>query len=464
MYVAARRRVRRNGLGEILPPEPSWNSTNFQQVTANWDTWEAGGMNGSNWLGFLEAVKFGWVPNTQEGFRSFDYFWSKGGEAWVGKPDWAAWVIAFMWAEQMRYNLGNPNMLQPADIPSTALATFNGAVQNGYLTPAERDIAIAKFNYYWPLYAARFGISLTGAATAPVSTMAGAIHNPVNGVDYPLDQVAYAGPNPLAPTTESMLQLKASTQYGLPTWTWAGAWTGAIVGTPQVPQSLIDATANQQVAVETARQATLTWTTKYDRVIRPSLRNDGTWVQIAQREVNTASDGSVRVTPWSVYNAGTSFPLSDWQSGTFQSGDTSVGGSSLNTAHLYLRTEMSDAEWDAIVKESGGNYEPQVLVPYVPGSTVYVPAPGTGGTATITPAGSTTPIPVTQYTPPPAPTGTQYLPTGTPIIGGINQPQPAPPQVAEEGPGQANIAGGLSGLLLVGAVVGLLVASRKRRS
>lgn len=402
------------GLGELLDLAHQSNSMNVQQVVTNWDTWQAGGISGSNWLGFQEAVRLGWVPNTQEGFRAFDWYWSQGGDAKAHLPELYAWMLAFPWAEQGRYH---PDQL--GDVAARGLSSINAGVSNGYLTAAERDAAVDAFNSYWPQYAAQFGIPLTG--WTPIASQAGAIHNPVNGVDYSLDQVGYYGPNPASFSggPEIMLQLTNGNA-----WTWAGTFTGTVIGTPQVSQGALDAAANQAAYREAIRQQALTYFEKVDYVIRPSLRNDGTYVTIAQRHHYHASDGTEKVDPWIVYNPATSFPLSDWQSGV-------VGGQQLSIERLILRDSLSDAEWNAILADaaaSGVAPQPEPI-PYIPGSQVYVPAPGTGGTTTIVLPGTTTPVPVSSLTPEQiaqetASQGAQYQPVSTP--GAVTGPAPAP--------------------------------------
>jgi len=85
-------------------------------------------------------------------------------------------------------------------------------------------------------------------------------------------------------------------------------------------------------------------------------------------------------------------------------------------------------------------------VPYVPGSTVIVPPAGSGQETQVILPGTSTPIPASQVTP-------AMIPASGP-----------PPEVmASESPAMAGMFGnGLGGLLLIGAVVGLALASRKR--
>lgn len=373
------------GLGEILPDghlyslrDPAAAGT-VAQVTSLWQSFLDGNSHGANFDAFQEAVALGWVPYTPEGYDRFQWYFTGGSPERKGLPEFTGWLLAWIFSHSTQ--------TPAADVPALALSSINAAVSNGDMSDAERQVAVEAFNRFWPLYLARF--NPTATATAPIPDMTGAVRNQLTGVLYPVSEILYAGPNPLDPQgtilgePSVMFQLKTGQ-----TWTWSGTWTGPVIGTPNPPQSLIDAYANITAQQEQARlQARVLSAHTYEIVVRPSNSVPGSWVQIAQRDTYHFTDGSADVSHWTVYDVGT--PLT-WAEQIARPDVTSV----------LKSTELTPAEWQAILDDfAASGIAPQTLVPFIPGSTVNVPAPGTGGEPTVTLPGTTTPIPVSQLPP-----------------------------------------------------------------
>lgn len=491
------------GLGEVLPSSgPLYSSQDAAAaaqvalITKDWSLFQSGVEVGGNFDQFQEAVKFGWVPNTPEGYDRFLGV-GIGGAADAATlnalPEYLAWWTAWTWAYALSNHTANWTVDQAPELWRSQVL---GWIRLG-MTPAAEAIADAAFQKYFPLYLARFGTLQAPtfeAATAVVT-------NPVTGSPIPISSILYAGPLPGMPSV-GVIELKTGQR-----WSFDGGWPGTVIGAPgPLTQQLVDYYANR-AAQEAAAARTLVGK-KYDAVLIHPTVDSARYFAVTdptlyspkyQRVHELYSDNTETVTPWIYAGAGGWLPLSEWQSpGPW--GSDGFGPLYPDRVALRLWESLSSSEQQAIQAELAAGPAPAPSVPYVPGSHVYVPAPGTGGEPTIQLPGSSTPIPVSQLPPEiahetaqqgaqyqqpttaapttpaaaaaPAPAPAPSSPGPAPVPGtapgsyavpGGAFPSPVPLEEAAPAPAQAGIPGGLliGGGILVAAIV--LGSSKRRR-
>lgn len=170
------------GLGESLPSGPAWSDTNPRTVAANWDAFKNQSMLGAEFDGFQEVVRLGWVPDSPDGYARFmAYFTAAIGQYAASLPEFTGWRFAWIFRRS-------------ADAANLVSGTIRSMLSNGNMSVAQADAVTASFNYFFPRYAA------AGVQAAPIAPPGEMIRNPVNGVLYPKEQVAYFGPTGAANT------------------------------------------------------------------------------------------------------------------------------------------------------------------------------------------------------------------------------------------------------------------------
>jgi len=363
------------GLGEVLPSGPLYSTQDAPAagtvalITKDWDLFKSGAEAGANFDEFQEAVRFGWVPDTPEGYDRFQAYRTSASVANLNAvPEFFGWVTAWDWA----YALAHGSTNWPADYAPTLWAnTLKGWTANG-MSAAAASTADAAFRRYFPGYLVKFG-----GPAAPA---------------FPSTTAAAPAPDPAYPVGVALLLAAPPGGYS------------------------------------------------YDQA---------TAIVLGFRRVTVLTDGTSQLSPWQptpVYR--TVLPV-EWRGGVNAAagiwGARWVGLDPDNStddwkarAAAALAVPASEQErvadtaaFDAWLQGLLPNWKPSGVgvvaplapappVPYIPGSQVFVPAPGTGGETTIILPGTTTPVQVSSLTPQQIATETPGMVTGPP-------PQPSTP-------------------------------------
>jgi len=162
--------------------------------------------------------------------------------------------------------------------------------------------------------------------------------------------------------------------------------------------------------------------------------------------VETMTDGTIKQYPWT--------PFSQWTTPDKLKGQF-AGSSVPVTVRVRFWSEIPASEQAVIEAAAPSTYQnPTPIPPPPPGSTLYVPAPGSGLEPTLTLPGSTTPVPVSQV----PPDVWNWQSKGYPASPGAVVGEGAP--VSPENPAQQAGIGGLAAFVLLGVVAGSFLSKK----
>lgn len=421
------------GLGALLPTitGQALNAPLLQQ----YDALAAGTTAGGNFQHFQDAASLGWFTNDSAGYANYLAYnnLGLGDAAFRQHPDLVGWWLASTGAYAVVNRMHQGNAESPVWTPEawvpTALQSIQGVATNVGWTPEQRAEADASFSSHFPRLLAKW--RYTGAPVAVV--IEPTIRNQVTGVDVPKSQVLFYGELPDG-------QIELRTTQG--TWRWAGpnyrepppllAWTGKV--------------ALDFVLVDNAFEAGLGYPV------------------YAMRQLNYMNDGSI-IGQWQGWSAWTTEEALRRSYGeTIQK-----YGSTLRVRFL---SELSSVEVADITQRTGGS----PVVPMVPstpslpqpppGSTLYVPASGSGQEPTIQLPGTTEFVPVSSV-PPSAFVPTQQVSTLPPPVIIMTARDGAVREVSPESVGLSPARAGMGGVGTIALLAGLallLVPGKRARS
>ncbi len=306
---------------------------------------------GDPYLFFL-AVERGLIPNTQAGFFTLVATMQNPSSA-SGNASWTQFVNDYLLSMQA-VNPVLASLLAAEPTPTAAMLKYGTFPA----LPLMRD-AMAGKTVALPIAAANLDAS-------------NAVWNPVTRIWIPkTDVLAYSE----LPDGTMQLQTKTGT------WTWAGPNYKAPASAPQ---------RTGKVAIQ------VVFNDKPDAPAGPP------WIMYAYKQDEYQSDGSITRYPWQ--------PRAEYaDDATVQQefAEAIKLGSTVRTL-MYSQldaTQRAAIDADLTAYRNTPEYLTAIAsapppIPFVPGATVRVPAPGTGGTTTIQLPGATAPIPLSQYTGP----------------------------------------------------------------
>jgi hypothetical protein len=417
------------GLGEVLPLDgPLYSAQDpmaagtVALVTADWSLFQSGAEGGANFDQFQEAVRLGWVPNTPDGYNRFMGFNAAADATTLNAfPELLGWGTAWTWARA----LANGSSNWTVDFaPTLWLMTIAGWRSRGMADPAI-FAATDAFNRYFPMYLSRFGGPAAVAATAV----------------------------PTAPQPDPAYPVGVSLLLADPPYTYSdGQALARIIGW----QTYTVLTNGQSVAGG--------WQ------VTP-----GQWLAVLPVEWRGGPQALAGIwgARWVGLDADTATAFWQQQQAAArtlpETYEEITGGTQAFKAWIQGLLPVYQPSGEGPVAPIAA----PPPVPYIPGSQVFVPAPGSGLETTITLPGTTTPIPLSQLTPalianaaavspvpPPGVTtalpspgpATQYQPPGTPSTIPKQQGQP----VVKAGLGTVGVLAG-AGIVLA------LILGKKRR-
>jgi hypothetical protein len=381
-------------LGEVLSASgPLYSSQDalaagtVALVTKDWDLFKSGTEGGANFDEFEEAVRLGWIPtppgDSPAGYDLFMGFRVANDTGTLNSyPEFVAWATAWDWARAVAQGVqaakqgSGGSYLQLSQVPELWRATVSAWKSRG-VTDAAVTTATDAFNRYFPTYLTRFGGI---AAPAPVSTAAPvAAPDPAYPVGVELLLAAPPGTYSFDQAVAVVIGWRPVTVYTdgssrRPDWqTTPASWSTVLpVEWRGGPQALAGIWGSRWVGLD-PDNSTDAWRARADAAL-----------------------------------AGEPFGYDAINAGT-------------PAFNAWLKSELPTFQPSGVGVVAPT--APPPPVPYIPGSQLFIPAPGSGLEPTIILPGATTPVPVSSLTP-------QQIATETPAQSQQYQPVTAPTPTA----------------------------------